>query len=662
MQTRTRRKGKVATGILSLFVACALMVPASSANAQSTANLQVQINQLLAMIASLQAQLSGESISASCDTTWTRNLGIGSTGTDVRALQRFLNLDPETRLALSGAGSPGMETQYYGPITAAAVSKFQTRYRAEILTPLGLINPTGYFGDSSRAKANELCATQQPPQDDDDATDDDDELRGGEASLERFDVSDVDTSLAEGDDEVEVMEGEFNVEDGDVRINRMDVAFDHLSGGDDDPWDVFESIALIVDGDVIAEMDIDDEDEWSDDTPNNGDYQLRLSNLDEWIVREGDTAEFTIAVTVAGSVDDADTGVTWEMFIPDNGIRATDSENINHYIGDTDDTVQFDIDEEGNEDELIVRTSNEDPKATTLQLESNMRSDWFTVFAFDLDTDDSQNDIEVDSLPITVNLSTSTYDTLVNDVRVEVDGEQYDDYTITNGASSTATVTFNFDNDELVIDAGDRAAVEFQVRFNALASVLQGTTIESDVDGDNIEAEGADDLEAGQLGGSATSETHTLRTEGLNISFDSETASVRTTDTGTNESGNYTIRFEVTAFESDIYIPRTAASGTTLGTAGVNFLVENGTGSTVGSGSVNSALTSNASVSGSNYRISEGQTRTFTLSVSYDPTVTDFYRVQLYSVNFNDSNTTPDVQQRALPESDYETDVVRIRA
>ncbi|MEX0918133.1 MAG: hypothetical protein WDZ93_03180 [Candidatus Paceibacterota bacterium] len=652
MNSSALKRGVVA--VLGIALALTLLIPAPHARAQTSAELQAQINQLLVVIAQLQAQLGGGTSICPAG-LWSRDLGQGSTGADVLALQRFLNSNSDTRLAVSGAGSPGMETQYYGPITASAVSKFQVKYRAQVLTPLGLVNPTGYFGPSSRVQANMLCTDVTiPDPDDDDDQDDDNALRGGEASLENFDARSGDTNLSEGDDMAEVMDVRFNVKDGDVRISRIDVAFDHVSGGDDDPWDVFDELAILVDGDEIGSVDLSDEDDWNEDDPQNGDYRIRVTNLDTWIVREGKRAEFTVALSVAGSVDDADTGVDWEIFIPDNGIRAVDGLNINHYIGNTNDTVSFDIDEEGGKDELFVRSSSEDPDATTLQLNSNSRSSWLTVFAFDLDTDDSQNDIEVETIPVTVEFSTSTYNALVHDARLVIDGEKYDDFTVTNGASTTATLTFDLDKD-LVIDAGDRVTAELEIQFKALGSANEGTTIQSRVDGDDIEAEGADDLGASQLGGSATSDTHTLRSSGVVIGNVTTSETVR--DNGTAaDTGVYTIRFDVTAFEEDVYVNRTTASGTTMGTAGVNFLVEDSNGDQVGGGSSSAALSSNASVSGNRYRVAEGQTRTFTLSVSYTPAADDFYRVQLYSVNWNDTNADPDVQQRALPEQNYETD------
>lgn len=80
-----------------------------------------------------------------------RPLKLGDRGTDVRALQVFLNSDLYTRIAESGPGSPGEETDYFGEKTKVAVIKLQERNRATVLSPNGLTRGTGYVGPSTLA-------------------------------------------------------------------------------------------------------------------------------------------------------------------------------------------------------------------------------------------------------------------------------------------------------------------------------------------------------------------------------------------------------------------------------------------------------------------------------------------------------------------------------
>lgn len=78
-----------------------------------------------------------------------RNLSLGDSGNDVLQLQKILNQDTETRIAISGIGSVGNETNYFGNLTKNALIKFQNKYRDGILTPVGLVYGTGFFGQNT---------------------------------------------------------------------------------------------------------------------------------------------------------------------------------------------------------------------------------------------------------------------------------------------------------------------------------------------------------------------------------------------------------------------------------------------------------------------------------------------------------------------------------
>jgi hypothetical protein len=80
----------------------------------------------------------------------------GYTDYDVLQLQKVLNADIDTVIALEGDGSSGHETKYFGDKTKQAVIKFQNKYKDVILTPYGLTQGNGSVTTPTRTKLNLL--------------------------------------------------------------------------------------------------------------------------------------------------------------------------------------------------------------------------------------------------------------------------------------------------------------------------------------------------------------------------------------------------------------------------------------------------------------------------------------------------------------------------
>jgi len=98
-----------------------------------------------------QASATAQSVSP----VFTRVLKRGQSHVDVKRLQQILNADPDTRIAESGVGSPGSETNFFGTLTMKAVQRFQAKYR---IVSSGTPETTGYglIGPSTRAKLAEV--------------------------------------------------------------------------------------------------------------------------------------------------------------------------------------------------------------------------------------------------------------------------------------------------------------------------------------------------------------------------------------------------------------------------------------------------------------------------------------------------------------------------
>ena len=95
-----------------------------------------------ATIDNVKAALNGQATTGTVTAVFVRNLELGMTGADVKALQQWLNANGY-RVAESGYGSPGNETTKFGGATKAALIKFQ---KANGITPA-----VGYFGPKTRA-------------------------------------------------------------------------------------------------------------------------------------------------------------------------------------------------------------------------------------------------------------------------------------------------------------------------------------------------------------------------------------------------------------------------------------------------------------------------------------------------------------------------------
>lgn len=618
----------VAGKLFVAFVAAAMLISiAAPAKAATIEELQAQIAALMAQIAALSG---GTAATPSAACTFTRSLTVGSQGADVKCLQDYL-----TPTYFKNAGG---STGYFGPVTAAAVAAWQSAN--------GVMPAAGYFGPISQAKYNALMASNPSTPGEDDSNDSSD--LQGEADLDSAELSSADKDeIEEGAEDAEIAELKVEFKDGDAEISRLDVS---ISSSSVDSWDVLEEVSLWVDGDEVARMAADDEDDYLDED----DGTLRFSGLDI-VANEDEELTIVVAATIQNNIDSDDMG-TFEVTV--NAIRFFDADGVattDDSTGDIGlpgvDAVEFEIEEAGFEDEILVKTSSSDPDATTLKVEDDSKSDWLSVFMFDLDTDDSVNDIELNTVEVTLALS-AAYNTVVDDAELVIDGTTVDDFDVSSTTATTTTLTFDVDGD-VTIDAGDRVGAELKLRFKSLAPANEGATVKASVSGNGaVSGEGADDVDST---GAATGDTHTLRSQGVSVSLDDDSANVTTGDQAGDDYATYKLVLEVTAFEQDVFLSTNPSTSTV-------WSLTDGTGATVSAGTSTVVLTSSAKEESGYFKINEGETKTVTLTVTYKPGVANTAaRLQLGSLKYDDvaSIATLDTWT-ATPAETYRTGVVTI--
>ena len=81
--------------------------------------------------------------------SFTRNLAGGMSGDDVKELQKILASDPVIY-------PEGLVSGYFGPLTQKAVIRFQEKYAADILLPIGIAQGTGLVGPMTVKKLNAI--------------------------------------------------------------------------------------------------------------------------------------------------------------------------------------------------------------------------------------------------------------------------------------------------------------------------------------------------------------------------------------------------------------------------------------------------------------------------------------------------------------------------
>jgi len=305
--------------ITGLAVGMSLALGASSAGAQTIAELQAQINALLAQLAALQ----GGSVSTGAPAcTFTRSLTIGSRGADVTCLQNYLTSTGHFTYA-------GGATGYFGPITRSAVAAWQAAN--------GVAPAVGYFGPISTAKYNAIAPT----------TGGGTTTTGGggttttggggittpgvegtiTATLNPSPASG--TKVYENGSQVAVMGLKLEADLSDIRVERVKMQLSAGTSGNSDQqfYTKIASRMYVMDGSsVLASTDLNA----STVVKEGSSYYITIAGF-SFVVPKDTTRVLTIAIDPKSSWDTTYDGDSWTMTVPANGVRAVDGAGINQY-------------------------------------------------------------------------------------------------------------------------------------------------------------------------------------------------------------------------------------------------------------------------------------------------------------------------------------------
>jgi peptidoglycan hydrolase-like protein with peptidoglycan-binding domain len=660
--TITQSSTRFVAIVAGVAVALSLMVGAFAATtpAQAAALTQSQINAIISLlqsfgadattVANVTASLNGQatsgstggSTSSSC--MFSRSLTIGSTGADVTCLQQAL--------IAAGYSIPAGATGYFGVQTQTAVASWQA---AKNVAPAA-----GYFGPISMtawaATATAPTPTPTPGSD----------LRGGEATLRSFDLVAGD-DLMEGDNNQEIAVAKFDIKGGDVRVQRVTV---ELTGQSTSasvsklPWKFLTDLSVYSGGKNVGSIDVGSKSDW-DKSGNTYSVNIPVNA----IIREGGNAELSIRADAQNNIDSTDRDQIFAVVIPSNGIRAVDAKGIQQYTGKNGDQalLSFDAAQSG---DLTLRASSGNPDAGVLVVDSTKTSRDYAVLAFELRNRDAA-DADLNEITVHVATSSEAVGSPAGDIRSIIRKA-----TLVAGSKSY-NGTINSDNtisfkklDGVTVDgnATSKFSIEVQLFGQNGRYAPTGEGLVFSIGHADITAEGANTGDASDVSGSARGDLQSIALDaGIQVKGISMTGSQTYNDTTVDSSfGTFTLKFSVTADGDDVYIPKTveALDSGTAPDAHTGVVVLTDLSSSPASGVQTVSLSSTADTYNTDfYVVHEGDTETFTVIVTINPTTAGFYQVGLDKVRFSAISTgfgsiqTLDVDQQ---QNSLHTDPINI--
>jgi peptidoglycan hydrolase-like protein with peptidoglycan-binding domain len=564
-----------------------------------------QVASLQAQIAALQAQLSAAS-GTSMSATFTRSLTIGSTGSDVTALQNWL--------ISKGYTIPAGATGYFGAQTKAAVAAYQSAK--------GISPAAGYFGPITMASVNSQGGTTTTTTTTGGTTTTTTgTLSGSEGSLDNFKiVGSSNTSFNQADSE-QAYGFEFKADGSDLQVNRVDYdIYNSNNQGSVRPWNIFQTATLMDGNTTVGTVDVSNSSNWSEDgTATNGNqiYRVRFDGLKD-VVKMGATADYYLTLTTQNAISGSNvgSGAQYALYLAGQGVRATDAMGIQQYTSSNNGSVAtLSVDNTTN-GSVVISTGSDNPQTSTVQADDQNVTTGVTLNTFTLQAKNAA--VTVYTIPVTVATTTSNASAVIRSLKLYQGSTLLDTESIPSG-SIASPYTVSFQNLDLAIPSGTTDSFKVVADINKVSGgFAQGASVTVSVPNGNT---AGFDIENGSntitASGAAAGNPITFYSTGLGVD-PSPTTSVNVTVNGNSaqQTGTFNLTFNVTAFGQDIYVSSTTNGITTPNpTAGglIQVVGVNGNGTTTAAAALSSTADRSAL---NNYVIHSGQTKSITVSLT----------------------------------------------
>jgi len=616
------------------LVAVAAFAPVAKVEAQTSAELNAQIQALLAQIAALQGQVGG----STSGHTFTMDLTVGSSGAEVTALQQWLV--SKGFLTMPAGVSMG----YFGEMTRAAVAAYQTSK--------GITPASGYFGPVTRASVNAMVVVTPTPGTNpgtNPTPGTNPGLEGGAGSVESYELisSLSNEEVGEDEEDSEVAGLEIEADDNsDLEITAVKLVFDEGTATSDFE-DYAAEVSIWLDGEEFARVD-------GDDFNDNNNWTKTLSLDSGAIIRAGDTGELVVAVSGISNLDSGDTDDTWTVDF--RQIRFEDADGAVITEDPTEDPRTFSFESFATAVDAELKVSSDDDSINDshiIDIDDSDNTDEVSVLSFTLEAE-GDSDLLIDEIPVNFDALTATgttaknVDALISTVYLFADGEEIGSENLGSAVGTDETVTF--DDLDYTISAGDEIAFVVKADFNdtdagtSATESAEGDTLSAQISATeraaiDVEDESGEDLVSGDRSGTAVGEAHAVYEDGIMVEFVSvtETKTFSADDAGEKDRVTFVFKYDITAFDGDFFLdkelvatatPNTITDGNAYATTS-----QSTTGTSTGASSVISSTETHSSDTTHAFFLEEDETRSFTLTVELEAQIDG--TIQTYISGFN---------------------------
>ncbi len=578
-------------------------VGAQSASALTQAEASAIISALslnAAQAAAIQALVSAPAVTTSAP-SFTRSLTVGSTGSDVSALQQWLVANGYLTMPA------GTAYGYFGGLTKNAVAAYQAHE--------GISPAVGYFGPLTIAhlSANTTTTTTTT------TTTGGSTMcpvgmtctvntTGGTVGLDNTDGSVTLSTSSYVSSGQTIKKGEtkdliavqLQATSGKVALNRFDVHFSVR------PWLFFGQFTLKdSSGNVIATKSVSSPADSTEVTVGT-DYLVRFDNVN-YVVNPGPSQTLVVSGTVLAATDKVVSTQAVTTSIPAGSIRTINGRGYTDSLGGGI-SSSITITATGSTGDVLARISPSTPaqKIVTTSTSQTTSNVVLGVYSFK-----SQNNAStLNSLNFNINNSTGAATTSIfSNVRLVVNGVSYGANSLAAGAPTFTNLNINLAQDtwtDVTLQADVASSIS---AVSASSSLVANATniVGTDTNYNTVTASG---------GNTVVSNDVTFLTSGLSVSaIATNPGTSSTNQSGIWQSASPTFTFTLTnTGNSDVYISKNPALAFSTSTAG-----SSNAGAVAASTTLNSAplsVSTGPTDPSTAYIIQAGTSRTFTWAAS----------------------------------------------